>query len=57
MSDDIELFQAKTSASREHVGEIEQGIIVVKEQARSVIAFKSLHKQIVIHLIYFVFVV
>ena len=37
VSDDMKLVQVNTTESREHVGQIEQGIIVVKEQAISVI--------------------
>ena len=52
----MELVQVKIKVAGKKVGEIEQGIRVVKEQARSVIAnllFTSLHKKIMIHLIYF----
>ena len=53
----MRLVQVNTTAVRYHVGENECGIIVIKELARTVISnlpFSSLHKQILIHLIYFV---
>ena len=56
VSDDLGLDKVNTSAAREHVGEIECRIIVIKEWAINVITnlpFVSIHKQVVIHLIYF----
>ena len=37
VSHDLELFQVNTTTDREHVGEINSGIRVIKEQQRSVI--------------------
>ena len=57
VADDFDLIQVNTTAAREHVGEIERGIRVVKERARAVVStlpYDLLHKQLVVHLIYFV---
>ena len=56
IADKVELAEINTTAAREHVGEIERQIRLVKERSRatvSVLPFKSLHKQITIHLVYF----
>ena len=60
IKDDFELVEVNTTAAREHVGEIERGIRLIKEQSRSVISdlraagFTYLHKIIVVHCVYFV---
>ena len=57
IADWLENVEINTTTARDHVGEIERGIRVVKERGRAimgVLPFESLHKQIVIHLIYFV---
>ena len=49
--------EVNTTTAREHAGEIEHGICVVKERERcivSTLSSKSLHKQIVVHMIYYV---
>ena len=55
-SDKIGNTEVNTAAAREHVGEIERGVHVIKERAQCIVTtihFKSLHKQIVIHIIYY----
>ena len=55
-SDKIGNTEVNTAAAREHVREIERGIHVIKERAQCIVTtihFKSLHKQIVIHIIYY----
>ena len=50
-------IEVNITAAREHVGEIERRIRLIKERSRAVIAdmpFKYLPKKIVIHLVYFV---
>ena len=57
VTNNLGLIEVNTTAAQEYVGKIEQGIRTIKEHGRSVIKnqpFKSLHKQIVVHLIYFV---
>ena len=56
VQDELGLVQVNTMATHEHVGEIEHGIWTIKERSRSVMSdfpFKFLHKQVVIHLVYF----
>ena len=56
VSDDMELVKLNTTAARQNMVEIERVVGLIKERAISVIAnlpFASLHKTIVIHLIYF----
>jgi len=55
-ADKVALAEINTTAAREHVGEIERQIRLVKERTRattSVLPFKSLHRQLTIHLVYF----
>ena len=52
--------KVNTTAAREHVGKIQRGIRLIKEQSQYVISdlreagFKHFHKIIVVHCIYFV---
>ena len=53
---EVELMQINTKAAREHVGEIECGIWLIKERARGFIStckFTVLPRQFVIYLLYF----
>ena len=53
---EVELVHIITTAAREHVGEIERGIRLIKERARGFIStckFTVLPQQFVIHLLYF----
>ena len=60
VSDEIGLVEVNTAAAREHVGEIERSIRLMKERARCVVAslrrigVKFLHKQILIRMVYHV---
>jgi len=57
VENEIGLVEVNTSAAREHVGEIERMIRVIKERARGISAtlpYSYLPRQMVIHLIYFV---
>ena len=57
VSEKLNNIEVNTTAAREHVGEIERQIRLIKERARAMVAdmpFKYIPKQIVIHLIYFV---
>ena len=59
VADVICSIKVNTTADREHVGEIECGIRVVKERAQCIVltlSFRSLHKEIVIHMIYYVLI-
>ncbi len=50
-------IEINTTASREHVGEIERSNCVVKERVRSIsstLPYKVLPKQVVIHVVYYV---
>ena len=56
IKDEVGLVEINTTAAREHVGEIERHIRSVKERCRCVYAdmpVTHLHKQIVIHMVYF----
>ena len=51
---EVDLVQINTTAAREHVGEIERGIRIIKERARGFIytcKFTVLPRQFVIHLL------
>ena len=56
----MELIDVKTTSAREHVGEIELAIRLIKERARCIMktlviaGILNVHNQIVIHMIYFV---
>ena len=57
VSEKLNNIEVNTMSAREHVGEIERQIRLIKERSRAVVAdmpFKYLPKQIVIHLVYFV---
>ena len=60
IKDDFDRVEVNTTAAREHVGEIERGIRLVKERSRCVISdlrvagFTLLHKMIIVHCVYFV---
>ena len=56
VQDELGLVQVNTRAAQEHVGEIEHGICTINDRSRSVMSglpFKFLHKQVVVHLVYF----
>ena len=56
VKDEVELVELNTTAAREHVGEIERSIRVVKKRCRCVYTsppFAYYHKQLVIHMVYF----
>ena len=55
VKDKIEV-EINTTAARDHVGEIERSIISIKERARATssdIPYKTIPKQVVIHMVYF----
>ena len=59
VEDELPLVQSNTAATQEHVAEIERGHRTIKERARCVVselpfAWKCLHQQIIIHLVYYV---
>ena len=57
VSEKIGNTEVNTMETREHVGEIERGICVVKERALCIVStppFKLQHKKITIHMIYYV---
>ena len=60
IKDNFDKVEVNTTAAREHVGEIERGIRLMKDRSRCVISdlreagFKYFHKMIVVHCIYFV---
>ena len=57
VKDELGLIDVNTTAVREHVAEIEQGIRLLKERSQCVVKslpFQYLPKQIVIHMVYFV---
>ena len=54
--DRLDHIEVNTTAAREHGSNIERQIRVIKERSRAVVStlpFSHLHKQIVIHLVYF----
>jgi len=56
VKDKMPSLEVNTTAAREHVGEIERGIRLVKERCRGVRAimpFQQIPKSFVIHLVYF----
>ena len=60
IEDNFDKVEVNTTIALEHVGEMEQGIWLVKEQSQYVISeirpagFAYLHKMIVVHCVYFV---
>ena len=60
IKDEFDRVEVNTTAAREHVGEIEREIRLVKERSRCVISdlrvagFTFLHKMIIVHCVYFV---
>ena len=60
IKDKLDKMEVNTTTAREHVGEMEQGIWLVKEWIRLVISdlrlagFTHLYKMIVVHCVYFV---
>ena len=58
IQDEFDRVEVNTMAAREHVGEIERGIRLVKERSRCVISdlrvtgFTFLHKMIILHCVY-----
>ena len=60
IEDIFDKVEVNTTIALEHVGEMEQGIWLVKEQSQYVISeirpagFAYLHKMIVVHCVYFV---
>ena len=57
IKDEFMLVYINTTAAREHVGEIECRIHIIKERCRAIIGtlpYSYYHKQVIIHLMYFV---
>ena len=60
IQDNFDMVEVNTTAAREHVREMEQGIQLVKDQSRCVISdlrsagFTYLPKMTVVHCVYFV---
>jgi hypothetical protein len=56
IEDDIKMVEINTTATREHVGEIEQFIHIIKEWSQALVSnhpYNVLPRQVVIHLVYF----
>ena len=57
LESEFDIVEINTTAAREHVDEIEQSIRTIIERGQSILSvlpYTTLHKQLVIHIIYYV---